>query len=335
MYLKSYWTIFGAFGCICSRAVLGLLTAFGISLLLGGRFLNMAQRFFRANSRERTPANHRAKDGVPTMGGIFIIAVAVVSMILWCDMFDMKVWLLLLITVAFGAAGCWDDWCKITYKRGISARTKFGLQCSIAFAVLAICMIMGIDTVVSIPFYPGGVTLPIYCYICWGVLVLVGCSNAVNLTDGLDGLAIGSLIPNFILFSLIAYVVGTNAEQYVIAGAIFAGASMGFLWFNAYPAQLFMGDVGSLSLGAALGFIALLCKQELLLLVSGGLFVIETCSVIIQVLSYKVFGRKVFRMAPVHHHFELLGLPEPRIVTRCSILTLVLCLSVLIALKVC
>lgn len=345
MYLKSYWSIFGVFSYVSVRAIIALLMTLGCSIWFGGRFVQVSKVFFRSRSREHTPANHRAKDDMPTMGGLFIIAIVCLNVLLWCNLTDIKVWLFLALLVGFGAIGFWDDWCKIHYKKGISARLKFGLQCAVACAVVAALLATGTSTMLCIPFFRQACISLGAFYLLWGPLVIVGCSNAVNLTDGLDGLAIGSLIPNFAVFSMIAYLAGhkqlaaylhipfAQTDQIAIIGSILVGASLGFLWFNAYPAQIFMGDVGSLALGSALAYMALVCKQELLLLIAGGLFVVETVSVIMQVGSFKLFGRKIFRMAPIHHHFELLGWPESRITVRFGIISLVLCLLALITLK--
>ena len=344
-YLKAYWSIFDALSYVSVRSITALLVTLGCSIWSGERFIQISKQFFRSRSREFTPENHRAKDDMPTMGGIFIIAVVALNTLLWCNLTDAKVWLFLLLLIGFGSIGFWDDRQKIHHKKGISARLKFSLQCLIASIVVGLLLLTGMSSEVCLPFlkeacFPLGIA-----YLLWGVFVIVGCSNAVNLTDGLDGLAISSLIPNFAVFSAIAYIAGhpllaqhvhvlfAQTDQIAIIGAILVGASLGFLWFNAYPAQIFMGDVGSLALGAALAYIGLVSKQELLLIISGGLFVVETISVIIQIGSFKLLGKKPFLMAPIHHHFELLGWPESRITTRFSIISLVLCLLALTTMK--
>lgn len=344
MFLKSYLSNLSVFGCVSVRSMCGLLSALGCGIWFGGRFLRVSKVFFRSLSREHTPANHRAKDDTPTMGGLLISAVVIVNVLLWCNLLDAKLWLFLMLFTGFGAIGSWDDWHKIRYKKGISARLKFSLQCAVAFIVVCALIYSGMSTEVSVPF--ALTTVPLgNLFIVWGMLVIIGCSNAVNLTDGLDGLAIGSLIPNFAVFSFISYLAGhkqlaahlhipfAHTDQLAIIGAILVGASLGFLWFNAYPAQIFMGDVGSLALGSALAYIALVSKQEVLLLLAGGLFVVETFSVIMQVASFRLFGKKIFRMAPIHHHFELLGWPESRITVRFGIISLILCLLALITMK--
>jgi phospho-N-acetylmuramoyl-pentapeptide-transferase len=253
----------------------------------------------------------------------------------------------LLLIIAFGFIGLWDDLSKISHKKGMSANLKFSLQCLIAFIISALLVKFGsVEPIIALPLLKD-VAIPIgFGFILWAAFILVGCSNAVNLTDGLDGLAIGAIIPNFALFGIISYLAGhkqlasylyipyAHSEEMTVVSAILVGASLGFLWFNAYPAQIFMGDVGSLALGAALAYIALVSKQELLLPIAGGLFVLETVSVILQIFSIKMFGKRVFRMAPIHHHFELIGWPESRITIRFCIISLVLCLIALITLKI-
>ncbi len=328
------------------RMMAALLTTLSCSIFFGGWFIGKSKLFFRSSAREHTPDTHRAKDDMPTMGGIFIIAVVVFNSLLWCNLTDMKVWLFLVLMLGFGLIGFWDDWQKIKKSRGISACVKFSLQSLVAIGVMCgLIYFRQVSPAICFPFLKYVCLWLGWAYVFWGAFVIVGCSNAVNLTDGLDGLAIGSLIPNFALFSVVAYVAGhrffaehlqipfAHTDQMAIIGAILVGASLGFLWFNTYPAQIFMGDVGSLALGSALAYIALVCKQEFLLILAGGLFVVETISVIMQVASFKLFGKKIFRMAPIHHHFELLGWPESRITVRFGIISLVLCLLALMTLK--
>lgn len=284
---------------------------------------------------------------MPTMGGIFIITVIVASSLLWCDLANPRLWVFLFGLVSFGTLGFWDDWSKIKHGKGISVFVKFFSQWSIAlFIAIGLLFIVGMETTVVFPFFKTLQPDIGWLFIPWAMFVIVGCSNAVNLTDGLDGLAIGSLIPNFTTFAIIGYLAGhfkiasylnipfaASAEVAVI-GAILAGVSLGFLWYNTYPAQIFMGDVGSLALGAGLAIMALMAKQELLLIIAGGLFVVETISVIAQVFSLKLLGRRVFKMAPIHHHFELLGWQESKITTRFGIISLILCLLAIITLKI-
>ncbi len=346
LYLKHYWPIFNIFHYVSVRAIASLLTSLGMFLVFGDRFLAISQRFFRSKARELTPESHRAKDNKPTMGGIFILTTAIINVLLWSNVLDPKVWCFLGCFIGFGAIGCIDDWAKISKNKGISAKIKFFLQILVGFLVSV--------AIIRMPFFSTELIFPFFKYIMpdlgllfipWATFVIVGTSNAVNLTDGLDGLAIGSLLPNFAVFSLISYIAGhflmaaylhipyaASAEMAVI-GSILIGTSLGFLWYNTYPAQIFMGDVGSLALGAGLATMALISKHELLLVISGGLFVLETVSVIVQVLSVRCLGRRIFKMAPIHHHFELLGWPESRITARFGIISFVLCLLALITLK--
>jgi phospho-N-acetylmuramoyl-pentapeptide-transferase len=280
------------------------------------------------------------------MGGVFILAIVLINTLLWCDLTNMQVWIFLFCILGFGALGFWDDWNKIHAQKGISSGTKFKLQLLIASLVVS-CLVLftSFSTELVFPFFKHCTPNLGWLFIPWAIFIIVGCSNAVNLTDGLDGLAIGSLLPNFATFALICYISGhyglahylhipfAGTAEIAIVGAILIGSSLGFLWYNAYPAQIFMGDVGSLALGAGLALMAIMAKQELLLAISGGLFVLETVSVMLQVLSVRHFGKRIFKMAPIHHHFELLGWPESRITTRFGIISLVLCLLTLITLK--
>ncbi len=345
-YLKHYWPFFNVLHYVSVRAVASLLTSLSSFLLFGGLFMTISRRFFRSKAREFTPDTHKKKDSMPTMGGVFILAVVLINALLWCDLSQPNVWIFLFCIVGFGALGCWDDWHKIYKNKGISSGAKFKLQLILATLVaLGLVFWSSISMEIVFPFFKHCTPNLGLFFIPWAVFIIVGCSNAVNLTDGLDGLAIGSLIPNFATFSLICYLAGHyGAAQYLhipfagtaeiaIIGAILIGTSLGFLWYNTYPAQIFMGDVGSLALGAGLALMAIMAKQELLLPIAGGLFVLETVSVILQVLSVRYLGRRVFKMAPIHHHFELLGWPESRITTRFGIISFVLCLLTLITLK--
>jgi phospho-N-acetylmuramoyl-pentapeptide-transferase len=281
------------------------------------------------------------------MGGVFILIIVLFNAILWADISNPKVWIILGTIVGFGGIGFFDDWSKIKRQKGISARLKMLLQLIIAFFAMAgLLWLTPFSTRLVFPFFKGLRPDIGYFFLFWGIFVLVSASNAVNLTDGLDGLAIGSLLPNFATFSLICYLAGhsgiahylhipyAGSAEIAVIGAILIGTALGFLWYNTYPAHIFMGDVGSLALGAGLGMMALMAKQELLLIIAGGLFVLETASVIIQVLSVRYLGKRMFRMAPIHHHFELLGWPESTITARFGIISLLLCLITLITLKV-
>lgn len=346
-YLKPYISILNLVHYVSFRSIASLLSTLGISILFGSWFIERSKLFFRSTPRPHTPVSHQAKGQMPTMGGLFIISGVVLNTLLWCNLSDTKVWLFVLLIIAFGFIGLWDDLSKISHKKGMSANLKFSLQCLIAFIISALLVKFGaVEPIIALPLLKD-VAIPIgFGFILWAAFILVGCSNAVNLTDGLDGLAIGAIIPNFALFGIISYLAGhrqlstylyipyAHSEEMTVVSAILVGASLGFLWFNAYPAQIFMGDVGSLALGAALAYIALVSKQELLLPIAGGLFVLETVSVILQIFSIKMFGKRVFRMAPIHHHFELIGWPESRITIRFCIISLVLCLIALITLKI-
>lgn len=346
LWLTQYWSAWNVVHYVSFRAMAGLLSALVLSFIFGNWFIAKFSQLLKTPTREHVPDSHKLKGNVPTMGGIFIIANVLISALLWCNLGDLHVWVFLLAISLFGGIGLLDDLYKLWYKRGVTAKTKFLLQLGGAGLVvgswLQFCQP---STALVIPFFK---TLQLdlgWFLVPWAILVLVGCSNAVNLTDGLDGLAIGSLLPCFAAFGAMAYVSGhviladylqlpfVNTAELAVLGAILVGSSLGFLWYNTYPAQFFMGDVGSLALGAALALMGLMTRQELLLLIAGGLFVVETCSVILQVLSYKFTGKRLFRMAPIHHHFELLGWPESKITMRFMIISLVLALLALMTLK--
>lgn len=346
VWLKSHWSAINVLHYVSFRAMAGLLTALGLSFVFGNWFISKFSQLVRTPTRAYVPETHKLKGSVPTMGGLFVIANVLISALLWCNLLDLHVWIFLLAILVFGAIGLIDDWNKLHKKQGISARAKFLLQLSSAlFVVLIWLWFARPNTELVFPFFKNIHPDLGYLFIPWAVFVLVGCSNAVNLTDGLDGLAIGSLLPNFAIFGAIAYVSGhvllaeylqvpfMATSELAVLSAILVGSSLGFLWYNTYPAQFFMGDVGSLSLGAALALLGLMTKQELLLIIAGGLFVLETVSVILQVLSYKYLGKKVFKMAPIHHHFELLGWPESKITIRFTIISIVLSLLALMTLK--
>lgn len=334
------------FHYISFRAIAALLTSLLFGLIFGNWFIKKWSFWARSKAREYTPESHKAKDNLPTMGGVFILITVLFGCLCWADLTSPQVWTLILCIFGFGSLGFADDYRKIKTGKGISARSKFIFQWSISFLV-AVCMVFwcGLQTTISFPFFKNLNPELGLLFIPWAMFTLVAYSNAVNLTDGLDGLAIGSLLPNFAVFSLIAYLAGhillasylhipfANSAELAVVGGSLIGASLGFLWYNAYPAQIFMGDVGSLALGASLAAMALLAKQELLLLISGGLFVIETLSVVLQVFVFRRWKRRIFKMAPIHHHFELMGWPEARITTRFGILSLVLCLLALLTLK--
>lgn len=344
-YFKKIFPLCNVVHYVSFRAITSLLTSLLFSFVFGNRFIEVSKKIFRSKSRELTPNQHRQKDNMPTMGGVFILLTVIINCLLWCDLQKGSVWIFIICLIMFGGIGFWDDWKKITHKKGISVKHKLTLQLFAALCIMMFLIAYGISTQIAFPFFKNMHPDIGLFFIPWGMLVLIATSNAVNLTDGLDGLAIGSLIWNFGTFSVIAYIAGhyilahylhipfVATSEVAIIGSILVGASIGFLWYNAYPAQIFMGDVGSLALGAALALMALMTKQELLLLLAGGLFIIEALSVIIQVLSYKFMGKRFFKMAPIHHHFELLGWQEAKITVRFGIISLILCLLTLMTLK--
>lgn len=340
---------------ITFRTAVASLTALFLVLVLGPWMIERLRAFqIGQYIREEGPQGHKAKAGTPTMGGILILAGIVVPTLLWADLTNRNVWILLFSTLAFGAIGFMDDYLKVAKKQslGLSARLKFRGQVAVGLAVgTALYVLSQVEptqysTRVIFPFFKMLMPDLSAFYILFAVLVLVGASNAVNLTDGLDGLAIGSTLIAGAAFTVLAYVSGHRVfseyldllylpgagEITVFCGAM-VGASMGFLWWNCYPAQIFMGDVGSLALGGALGTVAILIKQELLLFSVGGLFVLEALSVILQVGSFKLRGKRIFRMAPLHHHFELVGWKEPQIIIRFWIVAFVFALFSLTTLK--
>ncbi|TET06451.1 phospho-N-acetylmuramoyl-pentapeptide-transferase [Candidatus Dependentiae bacterium] len=345
--LKPYLAALNLVHYVSFRAIAALLSALIFSLLFGNWFITKFRILFASKTRPWVPERHKIKDNLPTMGGLFIITTVILTSLLWSDLSKPIVWIFLLSLISFGSIGFWDDWCKIHYNRGMPASHKFILQWLMALIITGLWIYVGnASTVLSFPFFKNlNPNLGLF-FIPWAMFIMVGSCNAVNLTDGLDGLAIGSLMPNFATFSLICYLAGnakfahylhipfSGSAEITILGATLVGVSLGFLWYNTYPAQIFMGDVGSLALGGGLAFMALTSKQELLLLLSGGLFVLETLSVIIQICSHKFLGYRIFKMAPLHHHFELLGWQESKITVRFAIISLILCLLALISLKI-
>jgi len=352
-YLTQFQSGFNLFQYLTFRTILGVLTAFMISLLVGPWMIRYLSRTNKGQSvREDGPESHLSKAGTPTMGGALILVAIVVSTVMWSDLTSHYVWVVLFITVGFGYIGWIDDHRKINLgnSKGLSAKSKYLLQTIVGLSAVIFLFYTAdqpIETQLLIPFMKSTAIELGPVYILLSYLVIVGSSNAVNLTDGLDGLAI---LPTVLVggaLGVFAYLTGnTNFAGYldipyihgvgeivIFCGAI-VGSGLGFLWFNTYPAQVFMGDIGALSLGAALGVIAVIVRQELVLAIMGGVFVMETVSVILQVASYKLTGRRIFRMAPLHHHFELKGWPEPRIIVRFWIITVVLVLIGLASLKV-
>ncbi|MDH5355432.1 MAG: phospho-N-acetylmuramoyl-pentapeptide-transferase [Gammaproteobacteria bacterium] len=352
-YLTQYHSGFNVFQYLTMRSILGVLTALVIALIVGPKMIRYLSSYdIGQNIRDDGPESHYSKAGTPTMGGALILIAIVVATLLWSDLSSRFVWVVLFVTVGFGAIGWVDDYRKIAYgnSKGLSARSKYFWQSVFALGTALMLFYTAkfpIETQLIVPFIKDIVFDLGWMYIILTYFVIVGSSNAVNLTDGLDGLAIlptvlvggalgvfayltGNI--NFSSYLGIPYVPGVG-EMVVFCGAI-VGSGLGFLWFNTYPAQVFMGDVGALALGAALGAIAVIVRQEVVLFIMGGIFVVETVSVIVQVVSFKLTGRRVFRMAPLHHHYELKGWPEPRIIVRFWIVTVVLVLIGLASLKI-
>jgi phospho-N-acetylmuramoyl-pentapeptide-transferase len=339
------------FRYITFRTIIATLTAL-VLLLFFGTWIIRSLRAMQIGQpiREDGPPNHRSKAGTPTMGGCLILPVVLLSTVLWADIQNVFVWLVLFVVVSFGFIGFGDDYLKTVRKssRGLSIKSKFALQTLFAFIVaVVLCEYPGFDTRLSIPFFKEVTPDLGLGYIPLAIFIIVGASNAVNLTDGLDGLAIGPIIvafTSYVVFAYLAghvrianylqipYVAGTG-ELSVLCGAV-VGAGLGFLWYNAFPADVFMGDVGSLPLGAVLGTVAVMTKQEIVLVLVGGLFVVETLSVIFQVAYFRMTGgRRIFRMAPLHHHFELKGWPESKVTVRFWIIAIILALLSISTLK--
>jgi phospho-N-acetylmuramoyl-pentapeptide-transferase len=345
--------LFNVFSYITLRAVLACLTALVITFIVGPSMIRKLTAYKIGQSvRDDGPQTHLIKAGTPTMGGALILVAVTVTTLLWADLQNRFVWIVLLVTLGFGAVGWVDDYRKVVHRnpKGLSAGTKLLWQSLIGLA--AACYIayssqQPAQTQLIVPFFKTvAYPLGIFGFVALTYFVIVGTSNAVNLTDGLDGLATMPLVMVCSALGVFAYVAGNAifarylgfpfipgaGELLVICGAI-AGAGLAFLWFNAYPAEVFMGDVGALALGAALGTIAVIVRQEIVLFIMGGVFVMETLSVIIQVASFKMTGRRVFRMAPLHHHYELKGWKENQVVVRFWIITMMLVLVGLSTLK--
>jgi phospho-N-acetylmuramoyl-pentapeptide-transferase len=351
-YLTQFYSGFNVFSYVTFRAILGLLTALVCSLWWGPILIKRLQMLQIGQVvRSDGPESHFSKRGTPTMGGILILAGIFISVLLWGDLSNRYVLVTLFVLASFGIIGFIDDYRKVVKKdtKGLIARWKYALQ-SIAALVVAVYLYssstMGGETQLVVPFFKDIMPQLGMMFIVLAYFTIVGASNAVNLTDGLDGLAIMPTVMVAAAFALIAYLSGHAqfasylhiphlplAGELVIVCTAIVGAGLGFLWFNTYPAQVFMGDVGSLALGAALGVIAILVRQEILLVIMGGVFVMETVSVILQVGSYKLRGQRIFRMAPIHHHYELKGWPEPRVIVRFWIISLFLVLLGLATLK--
>lgn len=351
-YLQQYVSFFNVFQYLTFRGILGVLTALSIAFLVGPIMIAKLSHYQIGQAvRDDGPQSHLSKAGTPTMGGALILVAIGVSTLLWADLSNRYVWVVLVVLLIFGAVGWVDDYRKVVQKnsRGLPARWKYFWQ-SVGGLGVALFLYFSAETAAEtqllVPFFKGVQPDLGWWFIPLAYLVIVGTSNAVNLTDGLDGLAI---LPTVLVggaLGVFAYVSGNfqfaeylqipylagSGELIVICGSL-VGAGLGFLWFNTYPAQVFMGDVGALALGGILGVIAVITRQEIVLFIMGGVFVMETVSVILQVASFKLTGRRIFRMAPIHHHFELKGWAEPKVIVRFWIITVILVLIGLATLK--
>ena len=351
--LTPHFTFFNVFSYLTFRAILSIITGLVVALWMGPRLIRRLQIMkFGQVIRNDGPESHLSKKGTPTMGGLMNIAAIFISVLLWCRLDNPYVWLVLFVLGAYGAIGFADDYLKVVRKNtdGLIARWKYFWMSVIALGVAFALYLAGKDTPATelvVPFFKDVMPQLGLFYILLAYFVIVGTGNAVNLTDGLDGLAIMPTVFVAAGFALVAWATGNmnfanylhipylrHAGELVIVCTAIVGAGLGFLWFNTYPAQVFMGDVGSLALGGALGIIAVLLRQEFLLVIMGGVFVVETLSVILQVGSFKLRGQRIFRMAPIHHHYELKGWPEPRVIVRFWIISLMLVLIGLATLKV-
>jgi phospho-N-acetylmuramoyl-pentapeptide-transferase len=351
-YLAQYFEVLAVFQYLTVRAIFGTLTALTLSLVIGpGMIAYLKKMQIGQAVRTDGPQSHFSKSGTPTMGGALILSAITVSTLLWADLSNRYIWVVLFTTLAFGAVGWVDDYRKVVEKnsKGLPARWKYLWQsvAAIGVALFLYSTATGIaETQLYVPFFKDiAIGLGLF-YLLLTYLVIVGSSNAVNLTDGLDGLAIMPTVMVGAALAAIAYLCGNvrfasylhiayisgAGELAVFCGAL-CGAGLGFLWFNTYPAQVFMGDVGALALGAALGVVAVIIRHEIVFFVMSGVFVLETVSVILQVASFKLTGKRIFRMAPIHHHFELKGWPEPRVIVRFWIITVMLVLFGLATLK--
>ncbi len=352
-FLEQFDAGFGVLQYLTLRSIFGVLTSLAVSLIFGPKLISLLKHYQIGQSvRSDGPQSHLSKAGTPTMGGALIILSVITSALLWSDLSNLYVWVTLLVTAGFGCIGWVDDYRKVIQRnsKGLSAKAKYLCQSFIGLAAAVVLFASATsanETTLFVPFFKD-VAIPLgMLSIAMTYFVIVGTSNAVNLTDGLDGLAI---LPTVLVggaLGVFAYVTGNSVySEYLqipyVAGtgelmvfcAALVGAGLGFLWFNTYPAQVFMGDVGSLALGGALGVIAVIVRQELVLFIMGGVFVAETVSVILQVASFKLTGRRIFRMAPLHHHYELKGWPEPRVIVRFWIITVILVLIGLATLKI-
>ena len=353
-WLQSLENFFGLFGYLTFRGILAALTSLALSLWLGPAVIRrLGQLKGGQPIRKDGPQSHFSKAGTPTMGGALILITVAASVLLWGDLRNKYVWVVLLVMLCFGVIGWYDDWIKIVRRdpNGLKSRWKYLLQSIFGLAAglyLYLYADVPAATTFYVPFFKS-IALPLagVGFVAIAYFWIVGFSNAVNLTDGLDGLAIMPTVLVACALGVFAYASGhavfsaylgipkvPGAGELVVICAAIAGAGLGFLWFNTYPAMVFMGDIGALALGAVLGTVAVIVRQELVLVIMGGIFVIETLSVMIQVASFKLTGKRVFRMAPIHHHFELKGWPEPRVIVRFWIISVVLVLVGLATLKI-
>jgi len=344
---------FNVFSYLTLRAILAALTALVLSFVVGPWMIRkFTQRQIGQQIRSDGPQSHLQKKGTPTMGGALILVAIAAGTLLWADLHNRFVWVVLLVTLAFGLIGFWDDYLKLVVgnSRGLIARYKYSWQSVVALGCaffLYYTAKVPAETALYVPFFKS-VAIPLGIgYVVLTYFVLVGASNGVNLTDGLDGLAIMPAVLVGGALGLFAYVTGNSVfsnylgipyvpgtGELLVFCASLVGAGLGFLWFNTYPAQVFMGDIGALALGAALGVVAVIVRQEIVLFIMGGVFVMETVSVMLQVGSYKLRGKRIFKMAPIHHHFELKGWAEPKVIVRFWIITVILVLVGLATLKV-
>lgn len=348
--LSEQFSAFNVFRYITFRSLGAAMTALLISLALGPWMINWLKSLqWGQVVRAEGPQTHLKKSGTPTMGGVLILFSMIVSMLLWMDFSSIGMWIVMFVTVAYGLIGWVDDYRKVVHKntKGLSARQKLVLQFLVAgVASFLFLKYTAVNAELRLPFFKNFSLDLGWVYVPFCMCVIVGASNAVNLTDGLDGLAIGPVITTAGTFLLLAYVAGhvkiaeyleipyiAGAGELSVYAAAMAAAGLGFLWFNAHPAQVFMGDVGSLALGGGIGALAVVTKNEILLLIVGGVFVMEALSVMIQVASFKTRGKRVFRMAPIHHHFELKGWPEPKVIVRFWIISILLAIVAISTLK--
>ena len=348
--LHTEFSIFNVFRYLSFRMIYAAITAFLIAFVLAPPMIRQLQAWGLGQKiRDEGPRRHQTKSGTPTMGGMLILLSVLLATFLWADVTNHYVWLVIFAIAGFGLVGFVDDYFKIKkgQSKGLTASQKLLGQVAVAAAIASFFYFSpAYSTELSVPFFKNFAPDLGFFYIPFAILVIIGCSNAVNLTDGLDGLAIGPVIIASMAYTVVAWAVGNKlvsdyllipyiqgAGELAVVTSSIVGSSLGFLWFNTYPASVFMGDVGSLPLGSALGTVAVVCKHELLLVLVGGVFVMEAISVIFQVASYKSRGKRIFLMAPLHHHFEMKGWEEPKVVVRLWIIAIILALLSISTLK--